>query len=66
MKYDNDDPERRYYKTYEISGILYVPHYTKRDMYVAPGGKEVPGDQLRALGAVEDKRLLWTTGAREG
>ena len=40
-------------------GIPWVPHYSKKDTYVAPGGVERTGTVLEALGAKKSVLSLW-------
>ncbi len=44
---------------YAFNGLNFVPHYKEHDTFVAPGGYNVPGVFLRALGAVQQFRMLW-------
>lgn len=56
-------------RVYELDGIVFVPHYKNRDLYVGPGYPIGAGDpdpkhtrtefQLVAAGAKVNKILLW-------
>jgi len=73
-----ESPDFSNYKCYKMGGILYVPHYTKPGVYVAPcirvelptGRADFPAryfykHELLAMGAVETKESLWKTYARD-
>ena len=61
--------ERHPYKTLELNGITYVPHYLNETVYVGPAydttGIAYSPEYLRRKGAVEYTAHLWrraTTG----
>jgi predicted oxidoreductase len=47
---------------YWITYQPWVPHWTKEDIYVAPGGIERSKVELESLGAVRAKAILWPRG----
>jgi hypothetical protein len=77
-KTEFETPEFSNYKCYKMGGILYVPHYVKPGVYVAPAIKVVGPNgrsefttryfyrhELLSMGAVETKESLWKTYARD-
>ena len=73
-----ESPDFAQYKCYKLSGILYVPHYVKPGVFVAPcirienqfGRSDFPAryfykHELIAMGASEIMETLWKTSARD-
>jgi len=46
-------------KVYVRGQITFVPHYTKKDYFVAPGGAEYHRTDLILLGAMPGELYLW-------
>lgn len=46
-------------KCYKLGAITYVPHYTKKHIYVAPGGAEFDEDYMILFGATPERLFLW-------
>lgn len=44
---------------YYLRSQPWLPHYTEKNVYVAPGGQERPEKELLALGAVKKEVALW-------
>ena len=44
---------------YAMRGIMLVPHYEKRGVFVAPGGAEYRKEELRRLRARPIRKHLW-------
>jgi hypothetical protein len=44
---------------YMHKGLPCVPHYTKKGIYVMPGGKEISGMKLENMGAPFVLKELW-------
>ena len=42
-----------------FNGLIFVPHYEREDLYVGPGGVNIIGAYLRALGAITQHLMLW-------
>lgn len=45
--------------TYQHNGIPYIPSYEHKDIFVAPGGKNISGAYLRHAGAIPTPMFLW-------
>ena len=56
---ENKPAERDWVPIWYVDGILLVPHYTKKHVWVWPGGKFFTPEQLVAMGAKESTTLLW-------
>ena len=56
---ENKLAERDWVTIWYVDGILLVPHYTKKHVFVWPGGKFFTPDELVAMGAKESTTLLW-------
>lgn len=46
-------------RVYLFRGFTWVPHYTKRHIYVSPNGIELRVDELEHLGATKSQMNLW-------
>ena len=44
---------------YAMRGIMLVPHYTKRGVFVGPGGAEYRKEELRWMRAKNVRTHLW-------
>ena len=44
---------------YKMRGIMLVPHYKKRGVFVAPGGAEYRKEELHRLRAKNVRTHLW-------
>jgi len=44
---------------YYLKGQPWVPHYTEKGVFVAPGGFEKRESELAVLGAVKKEAYLW-------
>ena len=44
---------------YYVKDIPWLPHYDKKDVYVAPGGMEKTVEELKKLGGVKTQTVLW-------
>jgi hypothetical protein len=44
---------------YYLKGQPWVPHYTDKGVFVAPGGFEKRESELAVLGAVKKEAFLW-------
>jgi len=51
--------ERDWVPIFYVDGIMLVPHYTKKNFWVWPGGETYSGDELIAMGARQSATLLW-------
>lgn len=51
--------ERQSTNTYVLAGIILLPHYTKKDVWVAPGGREFERHYLVLFGAEMVRAMLW-------
>ena len=47
---------------YKMRGIMLVPHYTKRGVFVGPGGAEYRKEELRGMRARPIRKHLWARG----
>jgi len=78
MDTEFESPDFAQYKCYKLDGILYVPHYVKPNVYVAPSIKTMNTfgrpifaaryfyvHELVAMGASEVMETLWKTSARD-
>ena len=45
---------------YKINKIILVPHYTKRGVFVGPGGAEYRKEELRWMRAKNVRTHLWS------
>ena len=45
---------------YAMRGIMLVPHYKKRGVFVAPGGAEYRKEELRWMRAKNVRTHLWS------
>jgi hypothetical protein len=45
---------------FKLKGMVIVPHCSKRDVWVMPGGQETSADELISLGAVSSTEKLWS------
>lgn len=46
-------------KVFVYRGFTVVPHYTKRNTFVGPGGFEVSLSKLDAIDALHHTQMLW-------
>lgn len=54
---------RKLQKAYEgINGVVFVPHYRKRGLFVGPGGVIYHTNTLADAGARATRLLLWPRG----
>ena len=44
---------------YWVKDVPYVPHYTVKDVFVAPCGVERTENQILDLGGVKHEKMLW-------
>jgi hypothetical protein len=44
---------------YFVKAMPYLPHYTKKGIFVAPGGLERTEAQILAIGGVKKATTLW-------
>lgn len=51
--------EHQWCRSYYIEQIMIVPHFSKKDTFVLPGGKEVPEQVLIDAGGVRTAAYLW-------
>jgi hypothetical protein len=78
MDTEFESPDFAQYKCYKIRGVLYIPHYVKPGVYVAPSIKTTNAfgrhdfsaryfykHELLAMGASEIMETLWKTSARD-
>ena len=78
MDTEFESPDFAQYKCYKMGGILYIPHYVKPGVYVAPSIKTTNAfgrpdfaaryfykHELIAMGASETMETLWKTSARD-
>lgn len=54
--------EKRLYRCYLSQGVLYVPHYTDRYLFVGPGGKLYDENALIFARAKLVREYLWHRG----
>jgi len=73
-----ESPDFAQYKCYKLNNILYVPHYVKHGVFVAPcikienqfgrndfSARYFYKHELIAMGASETMETLWKTSARD-
>lgn len=46
-------------RAYLLNGVLLVPHYTNKDVYVAPGGTTYDADYIELFQLESVMLLLW-------
>lgn len=49
-------------RCYRIGDVVFVPHFSRRNTYVGPGGGAVATKELMARGAVPVTLMLWARG----
>jgi hypothetical protein len=66
----NELPELTKQAVYRVGQVLYLPHYTKPNLFVGPGfPKHDPRmffkGELLARGAIKDQAMLWPRAYRD-
>ena len=56
---ENKMAERDWQPIWYVNGIMLVPHYTRKHLWVFPGGDVYDAGELLEMGAKQTTTLLW-------
>lgn len=56
---ENRLAQRDWVPIWYVNGIMLVPHYTRKHLWVYPGGDVYDAAELEAMGAKQSTTLLW-------
>lgn len=66
----NETPELTLQAVYRVGRVVYLPHYTKPNVYVGPGFPQHDPrmffkGELLAAGVIRDQAMLWPRAYRD-